>query len=115
MAAVLTTFAASLVLLMAPPVSAPKASSEKSDAPTSLARAKRTDIETGAARKAFLAGLVPTSRARRLLPTLSLFPSIDVEDAIVRSGPCPSGMVMIGRTHCIDVYEAALVQMMPDG
>ena len=28
---------------------------------------------------------------------------------------CPSDMAMIGRSFCIDVYEASLVQVMPDG
>jgi hypothetical protein len=28
---------------------------------------------------------------------------------------CPSDMVMIGRSYCVDVYEASLVQMMADG
>jgi hypothetical protein len=33
------------------------------------------------------------------------------EDARV----CPSGMVMIGRSFCIDPYEATLMQQLPDG
>jgi len=28
---------------------------------------------------------------------------------------CPSDMTAIGRSYCIDVYEASLVQEMPDG
>ncbi|MGH7440467.1 MAG: hypothetical protein ACRENE_32655, partial [Polyangiaceae bacterium] len=34
-----------------------------------------------------------------------------------RSSPyvCPSDMAMIGRSFCIDVFEASLVQVMPDG
>jgi hypothetical protein len=28
---------------------------------------------------------------------------------------CPSDMVMIGRSYCVDVYEASLMQTMPDG
>jgi sulfatase modifying factor 1 len=28
---------------------------------------------------------------------------------------CPSDMVMIGRSYCVDVYEATLVQELPDG
>jgi sulfatase modifying factor 1 len=27
---------------------------------------------------------------------------------------CPSDMVMIGRSYCVDVYEASLMQVMPD-
>jgi hypothetical protein len=35
----------------------------------------------------------------------------------VRESPyvCPSDMAVIGRSYCIDVYEASLVQQMPDG
>jgi sulfatase modifying factor 1 len=29
--------------------------------------------------------------------------------------PCPRGMVLIDRSHCIDAYEASLVRRMPDG
>ena len=29
--------------------------------------------------------------------------------------PCPSGMVLIEPSHCIDAYEASLVRPMPDG
>jgi hypothetical protein len=38
-------------------------------------------------------------------------------DRPTRESPyvCPSDMVMIGRSFCIDVYEGTLVQMMPDG
>ena len=28
---------------------------------------------------------------------------------------CPSDMVMIGHSYCVDVYEASLMQVMPDG
>jgi sulfatase modifying factor 1 len=28
---------------------------------------------------------------------------------------CPSDMVMIGRSFCIDAYEASVIQVMPDG
>jgi hypothetical protein len=35
----------------------------------------------------------------------------------VRESPyvCPSDMAVIGRSYCVDVYEASLVQEMPDG
>ncbi len=28
---------------------------------------------------------------------------------------CPTDMAMIGRSYCVDLYEASLVQVMPDG
>jgi sulfatase modifying factor 1 len=28
---------------------------------------------------------------------------------------CPSDMVMIGRSYCVDIYEASVMQVLPDG
>jgi len=70
-------------------------------------------------------GAKEPSRGRSIpLASLKAFDGSDDGDGTLEPPPaptrdnryvCPSDMVMIGRSYCVDVYEASLMQQMPDG
>ena len=136
----LPTIAASLVILMVPkagltdnahersaPIAAksPARWSEQSAKRNPKARSGGNATGPEQSRKAqFKVNLFPASRGRSAPDEAA--PSNDV----VRGGAvtssesprtarggflCPSGMVMIGEKFCIDAWEAALVEVLPDG
>jgi formylglycine-generating enzyme len=87
--------------------------------------------ESGASRNAknlpaFLSGRAKEPSRGRSMPlgALKAFEGSDDDDETVEppgaptranSYVCPSDMVMIGRSYCIDVYEASLMQVASDG
>jgi len=116
---VIPTMAASIALLAIPSVSSASPHFPASS-PSSVC-AKRP----GPAPKADLLSAKQPSRGRQL--PLSARKAAqgsddDVEVPIVPSAPtrtssfvCPTDMVMVGTGFCVDVYEASLVQTLPDG
>jgi hypothetical protein len=87
---------------------------------SAAARAKRdrdvTELGRGHERKAQFS-TAPAARGRAAPQDAAGVTTAATPDssAARASYLCPPGMVMIGHKYCIDVYEAMLVEVMPDG
>jgi hypothetical protein len=105
------------VPLVFPILAASLVVSAGSDAPTGAKRPGPAPAEE----KPDLGAVNRVSRGRILAPDAvdAIEQEGEIEEAapVVRRNPyvCPPGMVMIDRSYCIDIYEASLVQDLPDG